>query len=153
LFIGTNGLGVQSGLFRTRTGMLSVNTLLDRDQFSVSVQYRQTRTIATAPPGEVLIPGVTAPPVGSTSEAVTTSLSWLHQISEELLMSSTAQYTAGQISTTGHQQVVAASVAIQYTISESLAATMRYTFLDRIASAPGQSFYQNLVLVGISKQF
>jgi hypothetical protein len=43
-------------------------------------------------------------------------------------------------------------------VSETLAATASYSFFDRLASTQtqstqGQSYYQNLVLVGLNKQF
>jgi hypothetical protein len=48
---------------------------------------------------------------------------------------------------------LATSVAVQYLISQTLAASARYSFFDRISTTPGQSYYQNLVLVGLTKQF
>ena len=77
----------------------------------------------------------------------------MHQISEALTLSTGGYYTTGRNSSTGNQQSLVASVAMQYAISPTLAANMRYSYLDRLSSTPGQTFYQNLFLVGLSKQF
>ena len=76
--------------------------------------------------------------------------SWL---SREVVERTGGYYTTGRNSSTGNQQSLVASVAMQYAISPTLAANMRYSYLDRLSSTPGQTFYQNLFLVGLSKQF
>jgi len=171
LFIGTGGLGFQSGLFRSRRLSVSANTVLDRDQVSLMLQYSTSTTLAVAPPGTFIPFGIPAPPVGSNNEAKTAQLNWVHQFSEDLTMSSGVAYTtnrfpasnrisgfnsisgANRISGSGNEQSVAASVAVQYLLSQSLAANARYTYLNLISPTPGQSFYQNLVLIGLTKQF
>jgi len=153
LYIGTGGIGVQSGLFRTKRLVFTGTTLLDRDQISLSLQFSQNTTLATAPPNEFVPFGIPAPPVGSTSRATTVFLTWLHQVSETLSISSSASYSASNVSSSGNQQSLAASVAMQYLISETVTVIARYAYFNRQSNTPGQSFYQNLVLVGISKQF
>jgi uncharacterized protein (PEP-CTERM system associated) len=153
LFIGTGGIGVQSGLFRVKAFTFAATTVLDRDQFSLSFQLTQTTTVAAAPPGTFIPFGVPAPPVGSTSNARTAYFTWTHQFSADLTLSSTVSYGTSHITPTGNQTSLAATIAMQYLISQTLAANVRYAYFDRTSSTPGQAFYQNLVLVGISKSF
>ncbi|MEJ0015019.1 MAG: outer membrane beta-barrel protein [Acetobacteraceae bacterium] len=153
LFIGTGGVGVQTGLFRVKSFTFSASTIWDRDQVSLSLQFSDQKTIATAPPGTFIPLGFPAPTVGSSSQSTTGFVSWLHQISDDLTMSSSASYSTGNFSTSGNQQSLSASVGMQYLISQTVAVNVSYSFFDRISSTPGFSFYQNLVMLGISKQF
>lgn len=153
LFIGTGGLGVQSGLFRVRALTATVATTLDRDQIYLTLQYSRNTTIATVPADQIFIFGTPPAPVGSTSTAFTGYLSWTHQLSEVLTLSSSAAFSTSQIPGTGTQQSVAANIGMQYLISDTVAVSAQYSFLDRISNTPGLSFTQNMVIVGISKQF
>ena len=153
LFLGNNGLGIQAGVFRTKSLLTSATTVLDRDQVSLYLQYSQSTTLATVPNNVTLPAGITAPPVGTTSNAWTGYATWVHQLSEDWTMSSAVSYGTYHQSNSSNQHSVAASLATQYLITQSLAATARYTFFDRISTTAGQSYYQNLVLVGLSKQF
>ena len=153
LFIGTGGLGFQNGLFRTRTMTATSTTVLDRDQVSVSFVWSRNTTVATVPPDQRNLFGIPAPPVGSNGEAETVYMTWIHQLSEVLLLSSGAAYSTSRVSPSGAQQSVAASVGMQYEFGETVTGTARYTYLNRISDTPGQSFYQNVFLVGLSKSF
>jgi uncharacterized protein (PEP-CTERM system associated) len=154
LFIGNGALGVQSGLFRTKTLTITASTVLDRDQISVSLQFTQQTTVATAPTSFATSPfSIPPPPVGATSQAKTGFVNWAHQFSEDLTLNSSISYSTSHVATTGTQQSVGANVSLQYLISQTLATSMRYAYFDRISPTPGQSIYQNLFIVGISKQF
>jgi uncharacterized protein (PEP-CTERM system associated) len=158
LFIGTGGLGVQAGLFRFKAFTASASTVLDRDRFSVSLQVSQNTTVA-APPSNAVTPfNIPAPAVGSTSQGETVYATWTHQLREDLTLGSTAAFNKSRTSGSGDEQSWAVSVGAQYLLSETLAATASYSFFDRLASTQtqstqGQSYYQNLVLVGPNKQF
>jgi uncharacterized protein (PEP-CTERM system associated) len=153
LFIGNTGLGVQAGVFRTKSLLMSGTTALDRDQFSLSLQFWQSTALATVNNNVTLPTGVIAPPVGTTTNATTGYATWVHQFSEDWTMSGVVSYGTFRQNNSGNQHSVGATVATQYLITQTLAATARYAFFDRISTTPGQSYYQNLVLVGLSKQF
>ncbi len=154
LFIGTGGLGVQAGLYRFKAFTASASTVLDRDQFSIWLQISQTTTIAMAPTNVTVPFNIAAPPVGSTQQATSVFVSWTHQISEDLNLSSVASYSTSNVTNNGNQRSVAVSVGLQYLISQTLSATASYSFFDRIASSQvpvnlsnfGQSYYQSLVV-------
>jgi uncharacterized protein (PEP-CTERM system associated) len=153
LFIGTGALGFQNGLFRTRTLTVTGTTLLDRDQISVSFVWSRNTTVATVPADQGNLFGVPAPPIGSINTAETFYMTWIHQLSEVLILSSGAAYSTSRVSPSGTQQSVAASVGMQYAFGETVTGTARYSYLNRTSDTPGQSFYQNVFLVGLSKSF
>jgi len=151
--IGTNGVGVQAGLFRVKAFTLNVTTTLDRDQFAAWLQLSNNTTEATVPASELQF-NITSPPVGSTTQAKTLYASWTHQIRDDLTLGSVASFNTSRVSNgVGNQHSIAASIGMQYLISQTLAATASYSFYDLISSTSTQSYYQNLVLVGLTKQF
>ena len=154
LFIGNNALGAQAGLFRTRALTVTASTVLDRDQILFSLQATKQTTVALAP-GDVVISPLAIPtaPVGTNTTAVTGILTWEHQFSEALTMSSTASYSTTQVAATGTFNTVAGSVSLQYLFTETLAGDVRYSYFNRMSAVPGQNIYQNLFIVGINKQF
>ena len=88
----------------------------------------------------------------------------MHQTSEELTFNASVSFSKAHVSqvTTlqslnpnlaSDQQTAAVVLGAQYLLSEKLIATFRYAFFDRISSAIGQSYYQNVALVGVTKQF
>jgi hypothetical protein len=96
--------------------------------------------------------------VASTSQGETVFATWTHQLREDLTLGSSAAFNKSRTSGSGDEQSWAVSVGAQYLLSETLAATASYSFFDRLASTQtlstqGQSYYQNLVLVGLNKQF
>jgi hypothetical protein len=162
MFIGTGGLGVQSGLYRIKAFTASASTVLDRDQFSVWLEVSQTTTIAQAPANARIPFNISAPPVGSTNQATTVFATWTHQVSDDLTLNGVASYSTSNLTNGGgNQRSGAVSIGAQYLISQTLAATASYSFYDVIGSnrarlnpsGIGQSYYQNLVIVGLTKQF
>ncbi|HEY2617137.1 MAG TPA: hypothetical protein VGI78_07350 [Acetobacteraceae bacterium] len=161
LLVGTNGLGVQAGVFRVKAFNANVTTVLDRDQFTAWLQISESTTEAAAPVGTNFTSNVSAPPVGSTSTARSVFGNWTHQISEDLTLSSAASFSTFRTSGSSNQQSWAVSIGIQYLISQTLAATASYSFYDYLTPTRGffvpsgqnQSYYQNLVIVGLTKQF
>jgi uncharacterized protein (PEP-CTERM system associated) len=148
LFGGLNAIGQNPGVYRVETLTLGSTTVLDRDTVNVSFSWqRQTST------GMVNSP--TVPASGSRFQAQTVSGSWLHQLSPVLGLSTAASYSYRQSpdQSGGDGSSLAATVALQYTFTETLTGTARYVFFNRSYSAPGQSMYQNLFLVGVTKQF
>jgi uncharacterized protein (PEP-CTERM system associated) len=154
LFIGNNALGAQAGLFRTKSLTVTASTVLDRDQINVSLQGTEQTTVAVAPTPVVVNPlSIPTAPVGQNTTAATVIVTWQHQFSEALSMSDTLSYSTTDVATSGTFKSIAASLSLQYLISETLAATARYSYFDRMSPVASQNIYQNLFIVGISKQF
>ncbi len=152
LFIGNNALGFQSGLFRIKNFTATATTVLDRDQISLSLQLTQSTTVAAAS-ATTSPSSFFTPPVGTTNVGNTGFLTWVHQFSEDLTMSNSASYGTSKQSNSGTLKSIGLSTSLQYALSETVSTFARYAYFDRISSAPGQTIYQNLVMVGLTKQF
>ena len=53
----------------------------------------------------------------------------------------------------GNSTSIAASLAWQYQISDTVSASLRYSFFERQSAATRFNFYQNMLILGISKTF
>lgn len=161
LFSGLSGIGVQNGLFRAKNFNMSAITVLDRDSITLTVQYSEQTTIAVDNNFVAFNPFTPlAPPVGSTNQGVTGYALWQHSLSDDLLMSSGASYGVTNVSGgpsgapgTGRQTSIGATVGLQYTLTPTLTTAVRYSYFRRGSPVPDQTIYQNVVLVGINKQF
>lgn len=160
LFNNLSGLGLQRGLYRNKSLIVTATTVLDRDQFSFSAQWSQQTTVATDTAISPTSPlDTVTPPVGSTSQGVTGIFTWTRQISEDLSMTSSGSYGVSSINgggrsgNTGQQTSLGANVGLQYLISQTLTTSVRYSYFKRGSSLPGQTIYQNLFLVAVNKQF
>jgi uncharacterized protein (PEP-CTERM system associated) len=159
--VGTNGLGFQAGVFRVKTFNANISTVLDRDQFTAWVQVSESTTLAQAPANSTIPSNVFAPALGSTSDTRSAYGTWTHQISEDLMLSTGGSFSTYRTSGSGNTQSWAVSIGLQYLISQTLAATASYSFFDYltprgaaiVTGTQNQSYYQNLVIVGLSKQF
>lgn len=152
LFIGNNAIGFQSGLFRTKNFSASASTVLDRDFFSLAVQLTQSTTVATNS-ATINPSNPFTPPVGSTTSGYTGYFTWTHQFNEDLSWSTNLSYGTSKTSSSGNFQSIGAITSLQYALSEFVNTFARYAYFDRLSDIPGQTIYQNLVIVGISKQF
>ena len=93
-----------------------------------------------------------------TSKSV--NATWLHQMRPDMTVSAALSLaiqdqTIGTISAVnpGNTTSVVASLAWQYQISDTLSASVRYSFLEQQSPAAVYSFYQNMLILGISKTF
>jgi hypothetical protein len=143
LFSNVNGLGVQNGVFRTDTLVVGGRTTLDRDTLSANVYFSKQTQI-----------GVANSP---TSSSNVLTLQWTHELQADLTISAAVAYSrqdqASGVLNPGESRSEAASVALQYQISQTLAASVRYAFFDRQSAVASFTFYQNLLIVGVAKTF
>jgi hypothetical protein len=143
LFAAANALPVQNGVFRYDTLTAGLQTVLDRDSFSVTLlDTKQTRQGAGS----------------SSSNGTVLSLSgaWQHALRADLTLSAAASYSMQNgISAggPGNSRSEAASTGLQYQISDTLGASLRYSFFARQATATAYTFYENMLILGISKSF
>jgi hypothetical protein len=144
LFSNTNALSVQSGVFRTDTLTMGSQTTLDRDILSLNIYLsKQTQVGALG---------------SAVSSSNTVNLQWTHELRPDLTISSVIAYSrldqaSGTVLNPGDSWSMAASVAVQYQISDTVGARLRYAFFDRQSDVAAFSVYQNLLIVGIAKTF
>lgn len=140
LFASTNALGVQPGLYRFTALSLQSTTVLPRDTITLTISHSTQTPIGS---------GVR----GVATEATTGGVSWTHELSPNLTMSAAAYYSLGTPSGSIRQNSIAAGVSGQYRLSETVSSFARYAYYQRQAASSALSMYQDLFLVGITKQF
>lgn len=137
-----NVLNVQPGVYRFNSFVLNSTTNLDRDSISLAAGYTRQKSIGS---------GVFQ---DNSSEVEYGSAQWVHSLTPLMAVSAAASYTRQRYSNgNGLVQSVAIGAAMQYMLSETVTTSARYLFNDQIASRPGLSLYQDLFIVGITKQF
>jgi uncharacterized protein (PEP-CTERM system associated) len=143
LYGATNALPVQGGILRTDTLNVGSRTLLDRDTLTFNLLWTQQTGLG----------GIASVP----TSAKTATGQWLHQLRPDLTLSAAAAFSLQDgffgYAGPGNATSVAASVGLQYRISDKLAASLQYSFFDRQAGTSVYSFYQNMLILGISKSF
>jgi hypothetical protein len=145
LFGPTNALAARDGVFRTDSLTVGSTTTLDRDIISFNLLLtKQTSSQASSTPG--------------TSKSV--NATWLHQMQPDMTVSGTISLaiqdqTIGAVGivSPGYSTSVVASLAWQYQLSATLSASVRYSFLEQQSPTAVYSFFQNMLILGISKTF
>jgi hypothetical protein len=145
LFAGNNALAVQNGVFRTDTFTIGSTTTLDRDIISFNLLWTKQTGLGTNT---------------SSTSSKGFDAAWLHEMRPDMTFSAAFAYLIQDQTATAVGGLVPAnstsfvgSVALQYQISETLAASVRYSLLERQSAATVLSFYQNVLILGISKTF
>lgn len=140
LFTSTNALGVSPGVYQFDTLSVSATTVLDRDTVTLTLSYTSNTHAGAGQTGGALIDK-------------TANLTWLHQMTPDLGITASAYYSAGSAIAGAPSNSLALIVSGQYTISETVAGFARYAFYQRQSNVPGFSMYQDMLILGITKQF
>jgi uncharacterized protein (PEP-CTERM system associated) len=159
LFIGNSAIGVQGNgtLNETKTFTAGATTALDRDTISLAVSASDYKAVASTTPL-----GYTSTVLGSTSNrAISGSVSWQHQISEAALttvyfgygVQNQPLFLAVAPNQNSNQNFFGASASYRYAFSETLSGIAQYGHYELGSKIPGQSYVQNIVLIGLTKQF
>ena len=146
LFGNTNALAVRDGVYRTSTLALGSQTTLNRDIISINFLLAKQQDFGGA--------------FTSTTQSKTANVSWLHQLQSDMTVSASFSYaiqdqSSGFISryNPGNNTSIAATLAWWWQISHTISANVRYTLLQRSADVTQYSFYQNILILGITKRF
>ena len=163
-----SGSGVQNGVFRDRRLSLTALLLLERDSysFSLSSDDRTTATASTSVLGNGIIPA------GTSTNSITASLSWSHDLLPGLNSLVSASYAVTNstsqllVGASGSQRTMSLTAALNKQFTETLSGSVRYTFNDQSGGPAlntglnsgsafnrGGSFTENILLVGLRKSF
>jgi len=138
--------GVNTSVNRTNTLLVTGTALLDRDTISVGLERQNQTVLANAR-------GVT-PNVPNTTLSV--NASERHEISERMSLTGTVQggtRTLQSGSTNQNEQWYSATVSLKYLFSDKLTGYAQYSYFDRLSNTPGVPYYNNIVLVGLTRTF
>jgi uncharacterized protein (PEP-CTERM system associated) len=163
-FTAQNAVGVQAGVFRFDTFNVSLATSWLRDTLQASATWSvqtnltpgsaQLNTFIDPVTGHIVTINQPATSTGQSVDIKTASLEWLHELSPDLTLNSGASYSYIRRSgSLGNDGSLAASLGLQYALSASSTVTARYSFFDRISKIPGYSLYENVLILGFTKQF
>ena len=152
LALGNNFFGLQNNLFRLKRFSASAVYLLDRDSYTASLVYQKETVLAFAAANPALSLAYGAP---GSSEGTYLTLNWTHDLSADLNLGLGAQ--AGRfvsISAPRYSQLYGSlSASANYALSQTLSLRGQYSFTRTTSNLPGGSFNNNIVLVGLHKQF
>ncbi len=160
--------GVQNGVFKLKR--LSFDGLLfrARDSYSLGVVYENRTTLSNTP----TLSGLSVIPPGTTSDSVSASVSWQHELGPDLSSVAIAQYAVTNqpaqllANRNNDQRTLSLTAALNKRFTETLSGSIRYTFVNQ--SGGNASFYpganrtflantgaytENVVLVGLRKSF
>jgi uncharacterized protein (PEP-CTERM system associated) len=138
--------GINTSVNRTNTLVVTATALLDRDTISVGLERQNETPIASAR-------GVT-PTVPNTT--LSANASERHEISERMSLTAAVQggtRTLQSGSTNQDEQWYSATVSLRYLFSDKLTGYAQYSYFDRVSNTPGVPYYNNIVLVGITRTF
>ena len=161
--------GTQNGLYRLRRFSISGSLLLNRDSFSVSIsnEDRSNLSAVTFGPGAngQLLPVL---PAGSSSNGTFGTVSWQHELTPVMTLSTSAGYGVTEYSNLGlgggngggnRQTSLSGQAALSYQFTETLSGSARYLYTERNSNQPQTLFgsqgnlVQNTLLVGLRKSF
>ena len=140
-FTGNNNSPIQPGVFRFQTFTASVNTRLNRDTLTFTLN--SANSIATG--------GQSATQASTRTSGVI--LQWIHELAPDLTLTNSASYNVQTGGIQGGGNSMAFNSALQYFITDSLSGTVRYSFFKSTSPTPLLNLYVDMLLLGITKQF
>jgi uncharacterized protein (PEP-CTERM system associated) len=161
-FTATNALGVQNGVFRFKTATAAWTTQWDRDTFQATLTWQEQTNLT---PGQGFSPiqfdPITGQPfisivpitTGTSTDIRTGAVYWTHEVSPDLFFNSSASYSYIRRNGGANDSSFSTAFGLQYTLSQATTLTARYSFFDRVSKIPGYSLYENVLLLGVTKQF
>jgi uncharacterized protein (PEP-CTERM system associated) len=162
-FVAQNAIGAQNGVFRFSTLTSSFSTQWARDSVQASLSWSIQTNIT---PGATTTTEFIDPETGNlvilnqpnsgnsqSTDAKTASLSWTHDLSPDMSLGTSVSYTLLRRGSLGTDGSLSTAIGLQYTLSPSTSLSARYSFFDRVSKIPGYSLYENIMLLGVTKQF
>ena len=140
LFASNNALGVSPGIYRFSTLSLGATTVLARDTIALTLAHTRQTPVGSGT-------------AGPSSDVNTGGVSWTHQVNPDLMLTADLYYSAGTPGAGASQTSIVAALSAQYTLSETVSAFARYAYYQRHSGTAALSMFQDLLIVGVTKQF
>jgi uncharacterized protein (PEP-CTERM system associated) len=136
----SNLLGSPTQLYRSTTATVGTSTQLDRDTITFTVQYADDTAAGAGASGS--------------TNGFTGTANWMHSIRDDLTLNVSGSYGVRWFTDPGGQNNFSAVTAsLNYAISATLSSNLSYTFYDLNSTQAGQSLYQDILLLSLTKQF
>jgi uncharacterized protein (PEP-CTERM system associated) len=137
---GNNLLGTASQLYRSETATIGTTTQLDRDSIIVNLQYAAYTAAGAGASGA--------------SNGVTATANWTHSLSDDLTLNVSGSYGIRWLNDPGGRNAfIAATGTLRYALSATLSTALSYAFYNLNSTDQGQSLYQNVLILSLTKQF
>lgn len=137
-----NLLATQLGLLRVRTATAAISQTWPRDTVTLSLTRQEIRPVNADPRTTPLI-----------QDGLTGAVSWVRALTPELTGSLFGQYGTTETAGRGSSDSYAAGVALNRDFGQGLSGTVQYRHTSRGASLGLGRAAQNVVLVGLRKDF
>ena len=141
LFGATNNNPLQSGLFLSRNLTATATTQLNRDIVTLTLNASNSSSTGASANSQL----------NSQSNGVI--LAWTHDLRPDMHLSSSASYATITGSTLGGSRSIAFNTSLIYNVTESVAASARYSFFKSSSANTINDLLEDLFVVGVSKQF
>ena len=142
LFGSTNNAPVQPGIYHFKSLTATATTQLNRDTVSLTLNA-STQTSA----------GGTAAFQGVSSKTNGVVIQWTRDLRPDMRLSTAASYNVNTGGFTGNGQSIAFNTSLIYTLTDSVSASARYSFFKNTSQNAQFSLFEDIFVVGITKQF
>jgi uncharacterized protein (PEP-CTERM system associated) len=137
-------LGIQGGLFRTRSATVSLSHTLRRDVVTLALTHENRRPVAAAP-------DQTTPQFAQKASSI--SVSWSRPLDEATNLSAFARYGISTREGRGDTNNYTAGAALTHLINPTLAGSLSYRVSYRDGGGLDGSVLQNIIVAALQKTF
>lgn len=118
--------------------------MLDRDTISLALQHVDQQTVAG-----------TENTVEPSTTSTSVTAAWTRELSERATLTGSVSYGMQNLASTPAEQAnfVSFSAQYRYKFTDTPAGSANYLFYNRHSNTPGVSIYEDIALVGITKEF
>ena len=133
-------LGTATQVYRSTTATVGTTTQLDRDTIGLNLQYAEYTAAGN---------GAT----GSTDGATGTA-NWTHSLRDDLTLSTSASYGIRWfVDPGGTNRYIALTASLTYALTPTVSGSLSYSFYDLNSTQAGQTLYQDILILSLTKQF
>ena len=137
-------LGIQGGLFRTRSAALSLSHSFRRDVVTLALTHQNQRPVAAAP-------GQSVPQFGQKANSI--SLTWSRPLDELTNLTAFVRYGISTREGRGDINNYSAGASLTHLINPTLSGSLSYRVTYREGGGLDGSVLQNIIVAAIQKTF
>jgi uncharacterized protein (PEP-CTERM system associated) len=161
IFITNPGV-VNSGnntLYQNRTLSASLTSSLDRDTFSLQFIYQTQKQVATTTtPATTGFLATNAGLFAGSNDNWNGGVTWTHDLAQDLQSNVYVGYGEQNFGQqvgvgSGNERFTSVQASLTKAFTDTLSGIIQYTYSDRRSNIPGQTYAQNIFLIGITKHF
>ena len=133
--------GINNTVYRNHQLTVTATTLMDRNTIALSVQHQNEQPIAST---------VEQPLVNDTTTSGT--ITWIRDINIRTSLTSSLSYGVRNVEEQ-NEKFFGASASLRYIFTDNLTGSAIYSYYNRGSNVPGESIYENIVLLSVTRTF